>query len=175
MSCIIGMIENGRIILACDGVATTSDGDKRPIVVEKILRYEKPNMLIAWAGDVRPGQTLKPHYFKPPKVIYDLPDAIRDHFESKGCMTLDESGSQITKCNYLIAYEDRLFEILLDFQLNEVQGNFTSVGAGASYALGSLYTTQDLDMTTEEKITLALDSACEYSATCGPPYIFEEL
>ena len=42
-------------------------------------------------------------------------------------------------CNFLIAYKERLYEILMDFQLNEVMGNFTAVGSGAAYAMGAMH------------------------------------
>ena len=175
MACVVGLIDNGKVILGCDTIATTSEGDIRPVIADKIIRYQKPHMLIGWAGDIRPGQTLRPHFFTPPKEILDLPDAMRNQFEKYGCLHLDDSGPQITKCNFLIAYEDRLYEILLDFQLNEIKGNFTAVGAGAPYAFGSLFTSKDLDITPEDKLELALNAACEYSATCYPPFSFEEL
>lgn len=174
MSCVVGLLHEGHVYIGADGFATTEDGERRPIVTDKIIRNK--NYLIGYTGSVRTGQILDPHYFNPPDVIEDFVEALREHLYAKGCVATTEGGINMQSCNFLIGYKHRLHEILMDFQLNEVMGNFTAIGSGASYAMGALYV---LDKTNKiapsTKVELALDAAAEFHVTCGPPFTWDKL
>ena len=74
MSCVVGLVDNGSVWIGADGIATTDDGEKRPIKARKIIRNR--DYLFGYTGSVRTGQVIDPYYFKPPKNIFDLPDAL---------------------------------------------------------------------------------------------------
>lgn len=177
MSCIVGINQNNKLWVASDSRATTEDGDIRYIKAKKIYRYKEPEMIIGFAGSVRTGQTLDPYYFTPPENIMDLPNAFRQQFEKYGCLSVDhESGMEITKSNFLIAYQGRLFEILVDFQLNEIDGEYTAIGYGQSYAIASLYTSDIYSENDPEKrINMAIGSACKFTGFCHYPIVIETL
>jgi ATP-dependent protease HslVU (ClpYQ) peptidase subunit len=170
MSCVVGLLQNGKLYLGSDGLATTEDGERRPVICIKI--FTNKDYLIGYTGSVRHGQILTPKFFDPPNNIYELPDAAREAFEAKGAMLLSDNGQQLTASNFLIGYQGRLFEILIDFQMNEVYGNFTSIGSGATYAMGSLFATKKWN-SPERRIKNALDAAKEYDRSCGRPYTIE--
>ena len=167
MSCVVGLIQNGKIFLGSDSQATTPDGERRPIKTIKVFRNKK--YLIGYTGSVRAGQILQEKYFEAPDDIFELPDAIREHLSTKGTLLVNDEQAQMQNMNLLIAYEGNLYEILADFQLNEVSGSCTAIGTGASYAMGSLHTTNKLMLSPEERVTAALEAACEYEITCGLP------
>jgi hypothetical protein len=72
---------------------------------------------------------------------------------------------------FLIAWENHLYEIQENFQYARVKDNYTSVGAGEAFALGSLYTTEKME-DRKTRILLALNAASKFSTSVGKPYIF---
>jgi len=173
MSCAIGIVNKDGVWIGSDSAATTSDGEIRPFIAKKIFRNGK--YLFAYIGSVRGGQILYPAYFKPPKDISLLIDDIIDQCQEKGCLGVDqEYQTQVHKCNYLVGYKGKLYEILVDFQLNEVL-NYTSVGSGAPYAFGSLHTTGKSKLNPEQRIKLALNAAAKFDTATAPPFVIEKL
>jgi ATP-dependent protease HslVU (ClpYQ) peptidase subunit len=170
MSCVLGLLNNGKLYMGSDGVATTDDGEKRPILCNKIFRNKE--YLIGFTGSVRHGQLLGPRYFNAPSNIYDFPEAIRGKFVDSGAILSTDTGQQVHSSNFLVGYKGRLFEILIDFQLNEIMGNFTAIGSGAPYAMGSLFASKKWK-SPEKRIVNALDAASEYDGSCGAPYCIE--
>lgn len=171
MSCVIGLLNEGKVYIASDGIATTDDGEKRPIIVNKVFKNSK--YLIGFTGSVRTGQLIGPKFFTPPTNIYELPDAVREVLCEKGSLVVsNETQQHLTACNFLIGYQGRLFEILMDFQLNEVMGDFTAVGSGSPYAMGALYASKKWN-SPEKRLKAALGAACEYDTSCGLPYTIE--
>jgi ATP-dependent protease HslVU (ClpYQ) peptidase subunit len=175
MSCVVGLLHEGDVYIGADGFATTEDGERRPIVANKIIRNK--HYLIGYTGSVRTGQIVDPHYFEPPDDIQDLAEALREHLYAKGCVATAEGGISMQTCNFLVGYKDQLYEILMDFQLNKVMGNFTAVGSGASYAMGAMHVLNKTYrlMTPENKLEFALEAAAKFHTSCGPPFSYEKL
>jgi ATP-dependent protease HslVU (ClpYQ) peptidase subunit len=171
MSCIIGLIQNKKVYLGADSFATTDQGERRPIIANKLFRNGK--YLIGFAGSVRGGRLLADPSCKLPTNILKLADAIQDLFVKKGCVTQTEDCGLLQLCNFLIGYKGKLYEIMSDFQMSEVSGNFTAVGSGAAYAMGALYVMQKTSASPESKITRALEAASLFATTVGPPFIIK--
>jgi ATP-dependent protease HslVU (ClpYQ) peptidase subunit len=75
--------------------------------------------------------------------------------------------------NFLVATtEGKLYEILSDFQMNEVD-NFTAIGSGSTFALGSLFTSKGRIKEPEARVFKALQTAAFFDAATGPPFITE--
>lgn len=171
MSCVIGLLHDGKVYVASDGIATTEDGEKRPIIATKV--FTNKDYIIGFTGSVRTGQLAGPKFFDPPASIYDLPDALREQLGDKGSLVIsNETQQHLNACNYILAYKGRLFEMLMDFQLNEIMGNFTAIGSGSPYAMGALFATQRSNFP-ERRLKTALRAACEYDMSCGLPYTIE--
>ena len=173
MSCIIGLINKNKVYLGADSYATTVDGERRPIIANKLFRNGK--YLIGFAGSVRGGRILSDSSLKLPSNIWRLPDTIQEIFTEKGCITQDETCGVLQPCNFLIAYKAKLYEILSDFQISEICGNFTAVGSGASYAMGALHVLEKTSTKPEQKITRALEAASFFTTTVGPPFFIESI
>ncbi|MHA1816661.1 MAG: hypothetical protein ACTSX1_11685 [Candidatus Heimdallarchaeaceae archaeon] len=171
MSCVIGLLQDGKLYIGSDGIATTEEGERRPIIATKI--FTNKGYLIGFTGSVRTGQLIGPKYFDPPTNIYELSDSIREHILQKGSLIVSgETQQHLQSCNFLVGYQGRLFEILIDFQMNEISGAFTAIGSGAVYSFGSLFATKKWK-SSEKRIINALDAACEYDRSCGRPYTIE--
>jgi ATP-dependent protease HslVU (ClpYQ) peptidase subunit len=174
MSTVVGIVEKGKVYIGADSLASTEEGDARPMKCRKIFRNGP--YLIGFIGSVRGGQVLYPTYFKPPKDIMDMPDAILKHSQDKGCLLTNEQQQSVHGCNFLIGFKKKLYEILVDFQLTEIE-DYTAIGAGSPYAFGSLYTTEKMkdSFTPEMRIEIALGASEEFSTSTRGPFYYEKL
>jgi len=170
MSCVVGLIHNGKVYLGSDGISTNMNGDHRPVYCEKLFWNEK--YLIGFTGSIRTGQLLRPEYFTPPDDIKDLPDAMREHFSNKGALCQDEDGGSAQQSNFLIAWKGLIYDVLTDFQLNLTYGDYNAIGNGANTALGSFFTSEKIK-SPEKRVLTALRAASEFSFAVGPPYTIE--
>ena len=165
MSTLVGLVKKNDIWLAADSQATAESGEIHPALCKKIFRNGE--FLIGFIGSVRGGQILYPEYFKPPKNIFDLPDAIITQCAEKGCLGVDENQMSICGCNYLIAYKKRLYRVMIDFQMTEVL-DYVAIGSGESIAYGSLKTTENFsDITSTQRLVYAIEAAKEFDAATG--------
>jgi ATP-dependent protease HslVU (ClpYQ) peptidase subunit len=175
MSCVIGLKYGGKVYMGQDGIASTEDGDTRPIVCEKI--FINKQYLIGFCGSVRSGQLLYPYNFDPPDEVLDFPRAVRDHYMENGALLngTSEVGDR-HEANIMIATTNgKLYEMLVDFQMSEVI-DFTCLGAGSHFAFGSMETTKrGKGLDPEKRVLLALKIASMYSRTVGPPFTIKVL
>jgi ATP-dependent protease HslVU (ClpYQ) peptidase subunit len=172
MSTVVAIVDNGKVWMGADSYATMTSGERRRIICNKM--FINPPYLIGYVGSARVGQVIRPEYFKPPENVFEFPDALIKQFKKKGCLGLDsDDQTAINASNFLIATPDgKLFEILVDFQINEVK-DFTGIGSGSTFALGSLYTTKNRK-DPKNRILTALHIAGVYDIHTGSPYIVEE-
>lgn len=176
MSVIVGMKVGKKIYMGCDSAATSTEGIRRYIKIKKIIRYPDGKYLVGVAGSVRVANLLSPDKFKPPASIKDFADKLRNVVITKGAITTDETNAQAIDSNLLIAVKGvGLYEVLSDFQLNEVSSNYSSIGAGSDFAFGCLFGLEGLALTPKEKIERALEAACHFHGMCAPPFVFEEI
>lgn len=73
--------------------------------------------------------------------------------------------------SFIVGVRNKLFEIQEDYSVLEPLSGFCAVGSGADVALGSLFTTKDIDISIPKKIELALASAESCSCYVQRPFI----
>ena len=171
MTCLIGMIQNGKTYIGADGYATTDDCERKPIVCRKI--FKSGRYVIAFAGHIRTGQLLYPESgFEFPDDIYQIPNAMFLWLQNFDVLGKDENQMGMMASNFLIATKNNLYEILMDMQISEIDPNegYTALGSGTPYAMGSLYSTSFTRMPPKKRIGMALDAANRFVKNCGPPY-----
>lgn len=61
--------------------------------------------------------------------------------------------------NFIVCAKNKVFEIQQDYSVLEPTLGFCSVGCGQNFAMGSLYSTKDLDISIPKRIELALEAA----------------
>jgi ATP-dependent protease HslVU (ClpYQ) peptidase subunit len=167
MSTVVGLIQDGNVYIGTDSRASTEDGEIKPIVVKKM--FKNKGYTIAFVGSVRAGQILYPRYFSPPDDIWEFPDAIRHLAEEKGTLSIGDRQESLIGCNYLFVKDGKLYEMMMDFQMLEIE-DFSVLGSGSYYANGSLYTTRNMTIHPKERVRLALEAAAKFSAGTGPPF-----
>ena len=171
MTCLIGLIQDGQAYIGADGYATTEDGERKPIIARKIFTSGK--YLVAFSGHIRTGQLLYPESgFEFPDDIYQIPNHMYLWLREFEVIGKDEAQMGMICCNLMIAYNNKLYEIMADMQISEIDPTvgYTALGSGTQFAMGNLYATSHFSMGAKERIQMALDVASEFTGSCGPPY-----
>jgi hypothetical protein len=134
--------------------------------------------MVAFAGHIRTGQLLYPESgFVFPDDIYQIPNHIYLWLREFEVIGKDDNQMAIIASNFLIATKDKLYEVLMDLQISEIdpEYGFTALGSGSPYAYGSLYTSAldpcMVDMP-KDRMQLAMEAAAEYVKNVGPPYSY---
>lgn len=167
MTCIVGI---------SDGETVYIGGDRGASDESCIITLSQPKVktngewIYAYSGSLGNGQLLDfinyPALKKTDDVYkivrFDIVSQLKDLYESHGSEKDDNA------TDYLIGIRGRLFELSSeDWGVAEVQE--TSIGSGGNFALGSLYTSKELEDNPIVRITLALNAAITYSPTCQGP------
>lgn len=180
MTCIVGYIDSprNRVLIGADSCgANVAQYHKRVRKDPKVFKNDQ--YIIGFTSSFRMGQLLR--FYKLPS--YRDGDRDRDIFEFM-CTTFVEEVRKILKAGayttvsnntetggqFLVGFKGRLFEIESDFQVSEVQENYTAIGCGFEYALGSLHSIVHHKISAEDKIVAALSAAAEFDAYVCPPY-----
>ena len=172
MTCLVGMIKNGKTYIGADGYATTEECERKPIICRKIFKSGK--YIVAFAGHIRTGQLLYPESgFEFPDDIYQIPNSIYLWLREFEVIGKDETQIGLIATNFMILTKDAIYEILMDLQISEIdpEVGYTALGSGTPYAMGSLYTTSYTKMPPKKRLAMALDAANMYVKNCGPPYL----
>jgi len=176
MSCAVGINTGKEIFIGVDSCASTDD-QYEVRQDEKI--FKKGPFIIAFVGSFRMAQILRYSVKFPKQIIKDdfqylctiFIARIRESLHKHGCLIVDqEDKTEAMDGSLLVAYKKKLYCIDDDFQVGVVNSEYNSIGSGAPYALGSLYTTEKLKLDPEERITLALESASKFSTSVTPPF-----
>ena len=177
MTCIVGFLDpkTKKVTMGADsaGVAGYS------ITIRKDPKiFRNGNFIIGCTSSFRMIQLLR-FSFKPPEIeIWDVYEymctsfvnAVRECFKNGGFLQKYKDGDE-QGGTFLVAYKDRLFEIQDDFQVAENMNGLSSVGCGSEFALGSLYSNINTDLTPNEKVLNALEAAAFFSAGVSGPFI----
>ena len=168
MTCIAVLRDEEYIYMAGERAVSTS---------EQIQYLSKPKVwkdgayLLGYAGHLS-GPTLF-HSFNPPQPPKDLYGEDLDAFMYKEFLKYthnfyDMHNVRTDGLDLLIAVGDRIYEHSTEnLSLYAYDEPFNSIGSGAPYVMGSLFSTADFDLSANERIRLALETANKYSPSCG--------
>lgn len=173
MTCIVGLVEKGKVYLGGDSCGTS----RTNYTIRKNSKvFKNGQMLIGYAGSFRMGQILQ-YNFKPPKqskgtddlkfLCTTFVDALVKSFTSHGY--IKNPGTRPEGGVFIIGYKGNIYKIWQDFQVEQIYGNFMATGCGESYALGALRVLVELKLSPEKKIEKALQITESFdSAVKGP-------
>lgn len=174
-TCIVGIAHKGAVFMGCDSMAST-DYHKARMLAPKIFRVG--DMLIGVCGSLRVRDVVETVTL-PPRAESDTNDrdylvryyvsALRAAMKDAGVLAT-EDGVDDFNGSMLIAYRGKLYHLHSDFAL--LEHNEWATGSGGEYALGSLFSTSGEP---QKRIKTALQAACEFSPSCGPPFVIEKL
>lgn len=172
MTCIVGLVDKGRVWLGGDS-AGVSGLDLMVRSDPKVFRNGA--FLFGFTSSFRMGNLLQ-HSLTPPRhhpdddvfkfMVTDFVNAVRACLGTGGFARKDnnvEWGG-----TFLVGFAGRLFTIYDDFQVGENLTGFGACGCGESFALGALYASNGKDP--RGRVKLALEAAAEFSAGVRGPF-----
>lgn len=178
MTCIIGLVENGVVYIGADSLG--SNGFTKTVRKDKkVFKLKDTNKaLMGFTSSYRMGQLLmystglidsrdEPNIDHEYLVTKTIP-AISKLFSNGGYET-SKAGEKIGGV-FLLGYDDKLYKIESDYQVGESTFSFDACGSGEFHALGSLHSTQDTDLTPQERIVKALRAAEAFGVGVQAPF-----
>jgi hypothetical protein len=186
MTCVVGLIKSGKVFLGSDSAAVDEKGGH-------IFAQKNPKVFtvgqygIAFIDSFRMGQILQ-YDWSPPRFTGNAKaldkfmrtkfiESVKDAFKAGGFGSIGaNNGEEDTGGIFLVAVRGtgRLFYIDEDYQVGENIIPYYAEGAGQDYALGSLFTSQNM-RDPYKRMELALNAASQFSTAVCPPYHFIEL
>jgi hypothetical protein len=179
MTCIVGIAENGVVTIGGDSAAIDSNYNLVLRRDEKVFRNGE--FVIGFTSSYRMGQVLR--FLKFPDhpegmdafefMVTRVVDAIRTALRTAG---FSKKESEVdTGGTFLVGYRGRLFLIADDFQVEESRAQNAACGCAAQAALGSLFTSGELnECTPRDRVRIALSVAERLSAGVRAPFIVLE-
>lgn len=177
MTCIVGLVQNNRLIIGGD-CAGSYDQDIRARRDVKV--FHNGPFLMGFTSSFRMGQLL--HWsLKPPKHPKRMPD---DKFMStvfvdavRKCLTTGGYATKRSEAEYggtfIIGYRRRLFVMESDYQIGQYHDDCEAIGSGERVAMGCLYGTQEMK-DPRKRVELALIAAERYTTTVRGPFTILE-
>lgn len=176
MTAIVAIVKDNTIYMGGDSAGVNVN--QLSITIRKDPKVFKNNeFLIGFTSSFRMGHLLR-YSFKPPKHPENMSinrymntifiDEVRDCLKKGGYVEIEnnsESGG-----TFLVGYRGKLFRIGGDFQVGIPAANFDSVGCGTDLCLGSLITTEKLDMDPKKRIKMALTAAETFNIGVRRPF-----
>lgn len=179
MTCIVGIIDKKEIVMGADsaGVAGLKITTRKDPKV-----FKNGNFLIGCTSSFRMINLLR-FSLNPPEQLSSQDDyeymctsfidSVRDCFKRGGYTYVNNN--QENGGTFLVGYNRRIYCIESDFQVAESLNDYTSIGCGEEFAIGSLATTQGQPMSSEERVKIALKISSENSGGVAPPFIIETI
>jgi len=174
MTCIVGIAQNNVVFMGADSAGCT---DTHVSIRKDTKLFKRKNMLFGCTTSFRMIQILK-YAFNIPEDTSNDPyeyltttfiDALRTCFKEKGFYELINEG-QIGG-QFLLGYKNRLFIVESDFSIAEHLDNFSSIGSGYYYALGSLYSTKEFSPFV--RLKSALEAAEKFNTYVRSPFSYD--
>lgn len=167
MTCIAGVVSDNRVYIA--GERGVSD-DSYIVILDRPKVWKVGGYIFGYAGTFE-GQHIQ-NNFIPPAVEGNVDKfmhskflkALKDFYNEWGIATDKESDLSL-----LIGVKGKLYEHESEgMTLISYDRDYHSIGSGAPYAMGSLYSTQK-HKDPKRRLTTAIECANDFSITCLGP------
>jgi len=184
MTCIVGLVDNGKVYMGGDS-AGCAGFDLSIRADQKVFKND--DFIMGFTTSFRMGQLLR-YDFSPPKyhtdvdiykyMVTDFINEVRRCLKNGGYASKkDEEESAGT---FLVGFKGQLFRICNDYQVGQNILPFDACGCGQSYALGSLHSTNETwggfpKIDPQTRIEMALHTAQQFSAGVREPFHIEIL
>lgn len=174
MTAIVGVVEDGKVWLGGDSAGV---GGLSMQVRSDPKVFKNGDFVIGYTSSFRMGQILEHHLSAPQPfegeggmayMVKRFIPAVKEQLKSHGFQRTNDG--QDSGGTFLVGYRGELYEVEDDYQVGRVLQRYHAVGCGRDLAIGSLFTTNDFELSPRERITLALQAAAEFSAGVRGPF-----
>lgn len=164
MTCIVSFkTESGSVVIAGDYMA--SDGHHFTKVKSPKVFAKAANCFVGYTSSFRMGQILQNCWSLPPKmegqdtesyVYLDIVESLRATFNSYGYGS--KAGIEDIAGNFILIYEDRIFEIQSNYSVLEIDSDIVAIGSGRDAALGALHSLLPISGDDEDELEALLST-----------------
>ena len=177
MTCIIGYVNDKKIVLGGDRQSTAEDGTKITRLDSKV--FEKQNILFGVSESHKINQVIRYNLIIPERTVPVLEymstvfiNSIYNLLCNNNC-TLYKN-NQSCGVEMIIGIEGQLFAVDQDYHIIQQIMPFYAIGSGRSFASGSMLALENYKhLTPEERIEISLTVTSKLCATVGPsPFDF---
>lgn len=175
MTCIIGLETEDGVWIGADSAGTDGYGSQTLRADTKVFRNGP--MIFGFCGSFRMGQLLR-YQFDVPRHEEGMSDyeyMVKVFIEEArtvlkaGGFTWVERNTE-TGGDFLVAYNDKLYEVEEDFQVGMSSRPYVCIGSGGDYASGAMAALADSDLPEPKRIKKALKIASDHDAFVAPPF-----
>lgn len=176
MTCIVAVKQGNKVYMGADS-CVSSQHTYNVDIDDKI--YRKGDFIFGGAGSVRVKDVIQygitiPENIEIPEVErfirMELVPAIQEICSKNGAI-VEQSGSKYSEGALLVAYKNNLWEVWGDFAVTTVKNrNYTSIGSGSDFAMGSFHSTEGLGLTPNKRLNMALEAAVAFQQGCRAPF-----
>lgn len=180
MTCIVGFVKDGITYIGGDSLG--SNGYSGTVNKNRKVFHSKDTdkAIIGYTSTFRMGQLLQYS-----KGLFDELSINKDNINDEYMITnfiprlqnlfnnggIEQNNNGVKSSGeFLLGYKDKLYKVQSDYSILESVDNYDACGCGEDFALGSLKTTENMNLKPEEKIHLALQSASKFSVGVAPPF-----
>lgn len=174
MTCIVGLVDKGRVIIGGDSAGVTHGWGLNTRMDPKVGVVGE--FVIGFTDSFRMGQVLL-FRFAPPPIEGELMSYMVGPFVDELRRTLRAAGyaerlnDRESGGTFLVGIRGRLFRISSDYQVGESRDPYDAVGCGADLALGSMYSSALATYTTPgSRVEEALAAAEHFSGGVRRPF-----
>lgn len=177
MTCIVALKVDGGVLMGADSAGVSGWG----LNVRKDPKiYEVGEFIFGFTSSFRMGQILG-YKFNPPShkenmtnfeymvslFVDELRTCLKEHGYSRNNNGEDQGGT------FLVGYRGDIFCLQDDYQVAEIAHPYHAVGCGQDIALGSLWSTEYVEISDTERVEMALQAAETFSAGVRGPFIIK--
>jgi ATP-dependent protease HslVU (ClpYQ) peptidase subunit len=188
MTCIVGLVENGKVYIGADSAGTAEDYSFR--IRGDVKVFHRGPFLMGGTSSFRMLQLLR-FKLKIPKhpknldnceyMVTRFVEAVRICFREGGLTKVENSVEE--GGSFLVGYRGQLYFVHEDFQCGFVPDGYAACGCGEDFALGAMNILQEklnpsrsnfgTEYGPKERVILALETAEKFSAAVRGPFVIE--
>ena len=187
MSILVGLIRDKKCYIGADSIAVLGDS-KRTNKDGKLFKLGN-RMLVGFSGSYRAAQVVK-HSIKLPSdrkinsdpfqfIMHDFIPTVRNVLSENECIYMGTEETERFAVSFIIGYKGRLFTVLSDFGVTEVDDSFTAIGCNHEYAIGAMKAYEKAGLLKKNKpfdiLRDVLDIVNDYSVYVKGPYLFDSV
>ncbi len=173
MTCIVGLVDKKTVYMASDSEVSSS-GISAAIRTKKI--FKQGPYIIGVAGALRLSNLLQ-HEIEfptpPTKNIERFMATVFSHDLAYQIKELRKMGSVtydlLRESTALIGVRGHLFVVEEGYQVMELRYKYAAIGTGEQAANSSMFTSEKLNWTPEQRVKTAVTAACEFAEGCRGP------
>jgi len=177
MTCIVGLVHEGRVVIGGDSAGVTVGWGLNTRVDPKVGLVGE--FAVGFTDSFRMGQVLLYRFTPPPiegemmrYMVGPFIDELRRTFKAAGYA--ERQNERESAGTFLVGVRGRLFRISSDYQVGESAESYDSVGCGADLALGSMFSSRYLAHMPRERVLEALSAAERFSGGVQGPFLLVE-